>query len=55
MRTAISNYDGVVKMKLDTKKWVAKVNFKKDADVEKFLKNFNDSTRFTASAVKPKE
>ena len=55
MRTAIGNYDGVVKMKLDTKKWVAKVNFKKDADVEKFLKNFNDTTRFTAAAVKKKK
>jgi len=51
----MKKFDGVVKMKLDTKKWVAQVNFKKDADVEKFLKSFNDTTRFTASAVKPKK
>lgn len=51
----MNNYDGVVKMKLDTKKWVAQVDFKKDADVDKFLKTFNDTTRFTAAAIKPKE
>ena len=52
---AIKKYDGVEKFELDKNKWVAKLTFKPEQDPAKFVKYFNEKTRFTCKKIEAKE
>jgi len=45
---ALQSYEGIAKFDLDKKNWLAKVTFKDGEDPEKFVKTFNEGTRYTA-------